>query len=67
MGVFFLIRTIEGSDAFLQRYPTPLIDSPRLYDADGNYRGKLGSNPWGADSPTHPCGKGLSIYGDDDG
>ena len=53
-------------------------DAPRLYDQQGNYRGKLSANPYDPDStsnpfgvrspyspssPTNPYGRGLRIEG----
>lgn len=29
-------------------------DAPRLYDQQGNYRGKLSANPYDPDSPSNP-------------
>ena len=29
-------------------------DAPKLYDDDGNYRGRLSSNPYGAESTSNP-------------
>jgi hypothetical protein len=32
-------------------------DAPRLYDQQGNYRGKLSANPFDADSTSNPFGR----------
>ena len=32
-------------------------DAPRLYDRQGNYRGKLSDNPYDADSVSNPYGR----------
>jgi hypothetical protein len=37
-------------------------DAPKLYDGDGNYRGKLSSNPYDADSVSNPHGRYGSRY-----
>ena len=39
-------------------------NAPRLYDGEGNYRGRLSANPYDSDSVSNPYGKGLRIYGD---
>jgi hypothetical protein len=33
------------------------IDAPRLYDQEGNYRGKLSTNPLDPDSVSNPLGR----------
>ena len=33
-------------------------DAPKLYDSQGNYRGKLSANPYDADSTSNPNGTG---------
>ncbi len=38
-------------------------DAPRLYDQQGNYRGKLSANPYDPDSTSNPYGRGLRIEG----
>jgi len=40
-------------------------DAPKLYDADGNYRGKLSSNPYDPDSISNPYGRYGSPYSAD--
>jgi len=56
-------------------------NTPKLYDSQGNYRGKLSSNPFdldsisnpfgrygnrfSPDSPDNPFGQGLSIFGEE--
>jgi len=37
-------------------------NAPKLYDGDGNYRGKLSSNPYDADSVSNPHGRYGSPY-----
>ena len=34
-----------------------LIDTPKLYDSQGRYRGKLSSNPFDPDSVSNPFGR----------
>ena len=38
-------------------------DAPRLYDQQGNFRGKLSANPYDPDSTSNPYGRGLRIEG----
>jgi hypothetical protein len=33
------------------------MDAPRLYDSEGNYRGRLSSNPYDPDSISNPYGR----------
>lgn len=40
-------------------------DAPKLYDADGNYRGKLSSNPYDPDSISNPYGRYGNPYSAD--
>jgi hypothetical protein len=40
-------------------------DTPKLYDANGNYRGKLSSNPYDPDSVSNPYGRYGSKYSTD--
>jgi hypothetical protein len=40
-------------------------DAPKLYDADGNYHGKLSSNPYDPDSTSNPYGRFGSQYSSD--
>lgn len=41
------------------------IDAPRLYDQEGNYRGKLSTNPLDPDSVSNPLGRyGSSLSPD---
>ena len=40
-------------------------DAPKLYDADGNYRGRLSSNPYDAESVSNPYGRYGSKYSAD--
>jgi len=37
-------------------------DAPRLYDSQGNYRGKLSANPYDPDSTSNPYGRYGSPY-----
>ena len=37
-------------------------DAPKLYDSDGNYRGKLSANPYDPDSTSNPYGRYGSKY-----
>ena len=41
------------------RYAT---DTPKLYDQQGNYRGRLSNNPYDADSTSNPYGRYGSKY-----
>lgn len=40
-------------------------NAPKLYDADGNYRGKLSSNKYDPDSTSNPYGRYGSKYSPD--
>lgn len=40
-------------------------NAPKLYDSQGNYRGKLSSNPYDPDSVSNPYGKYGSPYSPD--
>ena len=40
-------------------------DAPKLYDSQGNYRGKLSNNPYDPDSVSNPYGKYGSQYSPD--
>jgi hypothetical protein len=40
-------------------------DAPKLYDSQGNYRGKLSSNPFDPDSVSNPYGRYGSPYSPD--
>ena len=40
-------------------------DTPKLYDSQGNYRGKFSSNPYDADSTANPYGRYGSPYSPD--
>ena len=40
-------------------------DAPKLYDQDGNYRGRLGGNPHHPDSTENPYGRYGSPYSPD--
>ena len=37
-------------------------DAPKLYDSQGNYRGKLSTNPYDAESTSNPYGRYGSPY-----
>jgi hypothetical protein len=41
------------------------IDTPKLYDSQGNYRGKLSSNPYDPDSISNPYGRYGSPFSPD--
>ncbi len=40
-------------------------DAPRLYDQQGNYRGKLSANPYDPDSTSNPYGRYGSPFSPD--
>ncbi|WP_279250874.1 hypothetical protein [Candidatus Marimicrobium litorale] len=40
-------------------------DAPKLYDSDGNYRGRLSTNPYDPDSTSNPYGRYGSKYSSD--
>jgi hypothetical protein len=40
-------------------------DAPKLYDGQGNYRGRLSANPYDPDSTSNPYGKYGSKYSPD--
>jgi hypothetical protein len=40
-------------------------DAPKLYDSQGNYRGKLSANPYDPDSTSNPYGRYGSKYSPD--
>ena len=40
-------------------------DAPKLYDQQGNYRGRLGGNPYGPDSTSNPYGRYGSQFSPD--
>lgn len=40
-------------------------DAPKLYDSEGNYRGKLSDNPYDPDSISNPYGRYGSKYSPD--
>lgn len=40
-------------------------DAPRIYDSQGNYRGRLSTNPYEADSTSNPYGRYGSPYSPD--
>ncbi len=39
--------------------------APRIYDEDGNYRGRLSANPYDADSTSNPFGRYGSQFSPD--
>jgi len=41
------------------------LDTPRLYDSSGNYRGKLSSNPYDPESISNPYGQYGNPYSSD--
>ena len=53
-----------GSPFSNQSATNPLAtDPPRLYDQQGNYRGKLSANPYDPDLTSNPYARGLRIEG----
>ena len=40
-------------------------DAPKLYDSQGNYRGRLSANPYDPDSTSNPYGRYGSPYSPD--
>ncbi len=40
-------------------------DAPKLYDSQGNYRGRLSTNPYDTDSVSNPYGRYGSKYSPD--
>jgi hypothetical protein len=40
-------------------------DPPKLYDSQGNYRGKVSNNPYDSDSTSNPYGRYGSNYSRD--
>lgn len=40
-------------------------DAPKLYDSDGNYRGRLSANPYDPDSTSNPYGRYGNPYSPD--
>ena len=40
-------------------------DAPKLYDSNGNYRGRLSTNPYDPDSTSNPYGRYGSEYSPD--
>ena len=42
--------------------PYPYSNAPNLYDQQGNYRGRLSSDPYGQDSISNPYGRYGSRY-----
>jgi hypothetical protein len=51
-----------SNDSATNPYAT---NAPRLYDSDGDYRGKLSSNPYDADSIANPYGRYGNPYSSD--
>jgi hypothetical protein len=55
-----------GSDYSSKSANNPYVtDAPKLYDGDGNYRGRLSDNPYDADSTSNPHGRYGSEYSSD--
>lgn len=55
-----------GSPFSNQSATNPFItDAPRLYDQQGNYRGKLSANPYDPDSTSNPYGRYGSPFSPD--
>lgn len=55
-----------GSEYSSQSVTNPFaIDTPKLYDSNGNYRGKLSSNPYDPESISNPFGKYGSEYSEE--
>lgn len=47
-----------GSQYSNQSHTNPYAtDAPRLYDSQGNYRGRLSNNPYAPDSTSNPYGR----------
>lgn len=52
-----------GSPYSNQSHTNPYAtDAPRLYDRQGNYRGRLSNNPYDPDSTSNPYGRYGSPY-----
>ena len=57
---------IYGSPYSNQSATNPFAtDAPRLYDQQGNYRGKLSANPYEPDSTSNPYGRYGSPFSPD--
>lgn len=55
-----------GSPYSNQSHTNPYAtDAPRLYDSQGNYRGRLSNNPYAPDSTSNPYGRYGSPYSPD--
>jgi hypothetical protein len=55
-----------GSPYSNQSWRNPYAtDAPKLYDGNGNYRGKLSANPYDPDSTSNPYGRYGSKYSSD--
>lgn len=55
-----------GSPFSNQSATNPFVtDAPRLYDQQGNYRGKLSANPYDPDSTSNPYGRYGNPYSPD--
>lgn len=55
-----------GSPYSNQSHTNPYAtDAPRLYDGQGNYRGRLSNNPYDPDSTSNPYGRYGSQYSPD--
>lgn len=56
----------QGSQYSNQSWTNPYAtDAPRLYDSQGNYRGRLSANPYDPDSTSNPYGRYGSQYSPD--
>ena len=55
-----------GSRFSNQSWTNPFAtDAPRIYDQDGNYRGRLSANPYHPDSTSNPFGRYGNPYSPD--
>ena len=58
--------SLYGSPFSSQSASNPYAtDAPRLYDQQGNYRGKLSTNPYDPDSVSNPYGRYGNPYSPD--
>jgi hypothetical protein len=56
----------NGSPHSNQSWTNPnASDAPKLYDSQGNYRGKLSANPYDTDSTSNPYGRYGNQYSPD--
>ena len=55
-----------GSEYSNESHNNPYAtDAPKIYDQQGNYRGRLSNNPYNADSTSNPYGRYGSKYSPD--